>query len=71
MHAVEFDGSQSFLTADVVLASGRRGSPPNWQPDVSATIRGTGRYWFEGANYAPAEPPRMVEGRRAIEGEVL
>lgn len=69
VHAVEFDGSQSFLTADLVLSS--FGDAATWQTNVSATIHGTGRYWKAGAGYAPAESPRMVEGRRALEGEVL
>jgi hypothetical protein len=69
VHAVEFDGSQSFLTADVVLG-GLDDGPPNWKPDVSATIRGAGRYWVQGATMAPDESPRSIEGRRALEGEV-
>jgi len=70
IHAVEFDGSQSFLTADVVL-TGVNDGPPTWRPDVSATIRGVGRYWVQGATMAPDEPPRIVEGRRALDGEVI
>ena len=69
VHAVEFDGSQSFLTADVVLSG--FGDSRSWQTNVSATLHGTGRYWAQGAQAAPDEPPRIVEGRRALEGKVL
>jgi hypothetical protein len=75
VHAVEFDGSQSFLTADVVLNTWRDDPLDNphaeWQTNVSATIHGSGRYWIQGATMAPDESPRMVEGRRALEGEVI
>lgn len=64
--ALEFDGVQNFITADVHTLNPWNGSRSKIQDEVRITVQGNGRLWVEGDAAARARvvPVAEIEATR-------